>query len=106
MGDRIPSRLHTASTEPDTGLHPTNHEIVTRAEIKSRTLHPTEPPRRPSTILLLEKTNRRYVLGSEPVTAECLGARMAFLSIPTCLFHVPVIKQIYMGWTIVWGFIC
>ena len=27
--ERIPSRLHTVSTEPDTGLHPTNHEIMT-----------------------------------------------------------------------------
>ena len=27
--ERIPSRLHTASTEPDTVLEFTNHEIVT-----------------------------------------------------------------------------
>ena len=26
---RIPSRLCTVSTEPDEGLEPTNHEIVT-----------------------------------------------------------------------------
>ena len=27
--ERIPSRLHTASEEPDVGLETTNHEIVT-----------------------------------------------------------------------------
>ena len=27
--ERIPSRLHAVSAEPDTGLHPTNHEIMT-----------------------------------------------------------------------------
>ena len=44
---RIPSRLHAVITEPDTGLDPTNREIVTRAEIKSHTLsrlsHPGAP---------------------------------------------------------------
>ena len=28
-GERIPSRLLTVSAEPDTGLEPTNHEIMT-----------------------------------------------------------------------------
>ena len=27
--ERIPSRLHTVSTEPDAGLKPMNHEITT-----------------------------------------------------------------------------
>ena len=36
---RIPSRLHTVSTEPDMGLKLTNCEIMTWAEIKSRTLN-------------------------------------------------------------------
>ena len=27
--ERIPSRLSTVSTEPDVGLEPTNHEIMT-----------------------------------------------------------------------------
>ena len=27
--ERIPSRLHAVSTEPDKGLDPTNHEIMT-----------------------------------------------------------------------------
>ena len=27
--ERIPSRLHTVSTEPDVGLDLTNHEIMT-----------------------------------------------------------------------------
>ena len=35
----IPGRLHTASTEPDMGLEPMNPEIMTGAEIKSRTLN-------------------------------------------------------------------
>ena len=30
--ERIPSRLCTVSTEPDAGLEPMNHEIVTTAE--------------------------------------------------------------------------
>ena len=30
--------LHTVNAEPDTGLDPTNHEIVTWAKIKSQTL--------------------------------------------------------------------
>ena len=29
-GERIPSRLHTVSAEPDVGLDPTNSEITTR----------------------------------------------------------------------------
>ena len=36
-GDRIPSRLHTVSAEPNVGLEPTNREIITWAEIGSRT---------------------------------------------------------------------
>ena len=35
--ERIPSRLLIVSTEPDAGLHLTNYEIMTRAEIKSWT---------------------------------------------------------------------
>ena len=27
--ERIPSRLYAVSTEPDVGLEPTNHEIMT-----------------------------------------------------------------------------
>ena len=37
--ERNPSRLHAVSVEPDAGLHLTNHEIATRAEIKSGTLN-------------------------------------------------------------------
>ena len=32
-GQRIQSGLFTDSSEPDAGLQPTNHEIVTRAEM-------------------------------------------------------------------------
>ena len=31
------SRLQIVSTEPDTGLEPTNHEIMTQAEVRSST---------------------------------------------------------------------
>ena len=37
--ERIPSKLHFVSTEPDAGLKPTNREITTWAEIKSWTLN-------------------------------------------------------------------
>ena len=33
--ERIPSRLHAVSTEPDAGLKFMNHEIMTRAKTKS-----------------------------------------------------------------------
>ena len=33
--DRIPSRLCTVSMEPDVGLKPMNHEIMTHAKTKS-----------------------------------------------------------------------
>ena len=36
------SRLLPVSTEPDTGLEPTNHEIMTQAEIESQTLNPAK----------------------------------------------------------------
>ena len=44
---RIPSRLHTVSAKPDTGLDPTNHEIITGAKIKSRTFDPLSHPGTP-----------------------------------------------------------
>ena len=39
LRERISSKFHAVSTEPDAGLDPTNHEIVTRAEINSQTLN-------------------------------------------------------------------
>ena len=44
---RIPSRIHTVNAEPDVGLELTNGEIMTRAEIKSRTLHRWSHPGAP-----------------------------------------------------------
>ena len=45
--ERVPSRLHVVSTEPDVGLHPRNCEIMTLAKTKSWTLnllsHPGAP---------------------------------------------------------------
>ena len=51
--ERIPSRLHTVSTEPDTELSLTNRKIMTWATIKSRMLNLTEPPRSPYPLLLI-----------------------------------------------------
>ena len=42
--ERIPSRLPTVSTELDTRLELMNHEIITWAEIKSRTLNQWSHP--------------------------------------------------------------
>ena len=48
------SRLRAVSTEPDTGLEPVNHKIMTRAEVGRLT---TEPPRCPTfTNLILAMT--------------------------------------------------
>ena len=45
--ERLPSRLHTASTEPDMGLQLINHEVMTWAKTKSQMLnqlnHPSAP---------------------------------------------------------------
>ena len=43
-GERIPSRLHSVRPEPDVGLDLTNHEIMTRAEIKSRMVNQLSHP--------------------------------------------------------------
>ena len=37
--ERIPSRIHTVSTEPDAGVNPTNCEITTGTKIKSQMLN-------------------------------------------------------------------
>ena len=49
-GERIPSRLCTASTEPDVGLELMNHEVMTRAKVRSWMLKPAEPSRCPKLI--------------------------------------------------------
>ena len=41
---RFPSRRHTVSAEPDKGVSPTKHEIMTWDEIKSQRLNLTERP--------------------------------------------------------------
>ena len=38
-GERMPSGLHTVSVEPDVGLKPMNHAIMTWAVIKSQMLN-------------------------------------------------------------------
>ena len=42
--ERIPSRLHTVFIEPNMGLKPTNRDLTTWAEIKSRTLNRPNHP--------------------------------------------------------------
>ena len=37
--ERIPSRFQAVSAKPDAGFKLTNHEIMTRAKIKSQTLN-------------------------------------------------------------------
>ena len=51
--ERIPSRLHAVSTEPDVGLELTNHEIMTWAEIKSLTLNQLSHPGAPVLTILI-----------------------------------------------------
>ena len=48
--ERIPSRLHAVSADPHVGLKPTNHEIMTRAKIKSQTLNRLSHPRDPGAL--------------------------------------------------------
>ena len=45
--EKIPSRLFTVSTKPNAGLKPTNHEIMTRDEIKSQKLNQLSHPGAP-----------------------------------------------------------
>ena len=45
--ERIPSKLWAVSTQPDAGLKPKKHEIMTRAEIKSWTLNQLSHPGTP-----------------------------------------------------------
>ena len=44
---RIPRRLHALSAEPDAGLELRGHEIMTRAEIQSRTFNQLSHPGTP-----------------------------------------------------------
>ena len=53
--ERIPSRLRVVSTEPDTGLHLMNHEIMSWAEIKSRTLNRLSHPGAPAPMCPYER---------------------------------------------------
>ena len=50
--ERIPSRLHTVSMEPDVGLELMNHEIMIWAEIKSWMLNQLSHPGAPRLLLL------------------------------------------------------
>ena len=47
-GERLPSRFHAASAEPDARLKLMNCEIMTSAEIKSQTLNQLSHPGAPS----------------------------------------------------------
>ena len=82
--ERIQSRLHTISMEPDEGLKLLSHEVMTRAETKSQMLnqlsHPGAPVKyflikvytvfqRPNTIA--DVTD--YRLNSVNITSICTG---------------------------------
>ena len=43
-GEKIPSKLHTVSAEPDSGLEIVNREIMIWAKIKSQMLHQLSHP--------------------------------------------------------------
>ena len=43
-GERIPSRLHAVSTEPQAGLDPTKREIMVRVMIKNQMLNQLSHP--------------------------------------------------------------
>ena len=61
-GDRIPSKLCAASTEPDAGLEFVNHEIMTEAEIKSQMFNQLSHPGAPLLVCLfvcLERERER-----------------------------------------------
>ena len=51
--EKIPSRLYTVSTQPDTGLELTNCEMVTLANIRSRSLNQLSHPGAPTFFLSL-----------------------------------------------------
>ena len=68
--ERIPSRLHTLSAEPDVGLEVTNREIVTWAESKSQMLNRLSHPGAPK----LHSQRKGTVL------IEFLGRRLWFRS--------------------------
>ena len=59
--ERIPSRLCTVSTEPTVGLEPTNHEIMTSAEIKSQTLNHMSHPGAPVGSVLNYKVHLKSI---------------------------------------------
>ena len=62
--ERIPSRLCTISTEPEVGLEPTNHKIMTSAENHELATEPTEPPLpTPHPRVPLEGWGRRVAAG-------------------------------------------
>ena len=72
---RARARIHagTVSTEPDTGLDPTNREITTWAELKSQMLnrlsHPGAP--RVSVFLHMERSTGPPVLSHVPHACSC-----------------------------------
>ena len=55
--EKIPTRIHAVSPEPNLGLNPMNHEIMTSAKIKSGTLNQLSDPGAPK---LSNFKNRDY----------------------------------------------
>ena len=71
-GERIPSRIHAVSVEPEAGLNLMNHEIKTLAEIKSWMLNWMSHPGAP--ILTLWGPS---ILFSRMAAAVCISTNSA-----------------------------
>ena len=87
---RIPSRLSAVSTEPNIGLDPMNHEIMTWAEIKSWTLYWLS---RPGHILFV----RRKSLSPSHIQGEKSGPtswRSPCQVICGQIFKTPTLKNV------------
>ena len=85
--ERILSRLHTVSSEPDTGIKLTNREIMTSAEIRSRMLNIPSHPGAPALVLsdsylLLQKS-------VEYLPCQCEQVLVRFLAETTSTTQCP-----------------
>ena len=70
--ERIPSRLHTVSAEPDVGLETTNCEIMTWVETKSQILNLLSRPGAPGAVIIIP-------LSCLPVSPLVLNLRLGLM---------------------------
>ena len=69
---RIPSRLHALSSDPDAGLYPSNHEIMTWAEIKSWSLNRLSYPGAPGKQFLRRRTQNGHTTAVRTATPRVI----------------------------------